>query len=92
MASKTDNRKAKRNSRDQRSGTPKFALAVSPLSTFLQNMDDEGESRLASLAAAAAKEPFDVAKFRQQLIGKLKRVRYTKKKKKETGKRFGTAY
>jgi hypothetical protein len=64
-------------------------LATSPLTRFLQNIDDPyvGESRLATLAAAAANEPFDVATFRQELLEKLKRVRYPQPEERETGRK-----
>jgi hypothetical protein len=48
-------------------------------------MDHPGESRLASLAAAAAKEPFDVVSYRKNLLEKLKRISYPQPSEGKTG-------
>lgn len=87
LAFKIDNRSDKRSSRAEQSGKSKFALATSPLTRFLQDIDDPGESRLATLAVAAIKKPFDEAKFRQELVEKLKHVRYPQPRERETGKK-----
>ena len=62
-------------------------LAISPLSKFLQDMEYEGESRLAAVASEVAYEPFDAGRFRLELKDRLQRLRYPQPVEREKGKR-----
>lgn len=71
MASQKNNRIRK--SLDHReTGKSSRVVAISPLTRFLQQLDDDSDSRLARLALAAAQQPFKVEEYREKLSEKLK--------------------
>jgi hypothetical protein len=76
LASKTRVRQHGPKSENRLSDSAGSGLAVSPLTKFLQDMDDEGESRLASVATEVAKDEFSPTRLRRELTLKLKRVRF----------------
>ena len=53
---------------------------------FLQDMEYEGESRLATVASEVAYEPFDAGRFRLRLKDRLQRFRYPQPVEREQGK------
>jgi hypothetical protein len=76
LVSKTKSRKHGPKSENRRADLSESGCVISPLSRFLQDMDEEAESRLTIVAAEVATDGFSPTKLRRELIPKLKRVKF----------------
>ena len=69
---------------DRLANSKTSVMASSPLSRYLEHIFQPEESRLATIATEIAQEPFDENRFRNEIIEKLRSLRYPQPEERPT--------